>query len=800
MADNDTAEVRLTAQTDPLKSGVDAAAAAVARAFRSMREAITGLGADSRRTSDQVAADTARIGNAAKSAADAVGGSFAAMGRGTVAVAGVIGGIIATIAMARQGINTMAALKEEVHGLELALGMTSEQATEQAIALRLAGSSAEHYTAMALRVGQQIRTNSEEFERLNVKIRDARGEFLPLDEILRNVYTRMQDFKAGTDQQLFAMTTVGRSAKDFARDMENLGAVTDRAKQIVAELGVEMGPDKQAALESYQVNMRALSIIMEQFSVKVGEQLLPTFVRFTAWLAGPASSALGAFVTLIKAVGTALVVLDATFAVIGSQIGIVLGAITRQFELLGSVLKALATGNLSALATAVKLSLDNVKTLVATGVTDIAQRVMQAKATIDGIWSAPTRSNTPAATKSGGESFILKPKAGAAERDDRLSAWRDELRQLQEAEGYFREYSKAQEAQFWRDKLAMIAGNGEREIRLRREVGRLVFEAEKANAREQLQTQLAQYQRMIDAAENDKDAQIRLAEQRAALVRATYGEESKEYERALDQMLRLRQQWTRREQDLMAVRTRMMQERASFEVELERMTAEQGVATRQISAEQQMAIEANLETRLYTIRRNLLETQRAQLDSRTREYAELTAEIERLEQDHQLKLTQISNAAAKERARMQIEASRAVEDSFGTMLQDLASNTKSLKDALLDMFRSIEREISRLAAQNIGKALFGAGTSGGGFLNSVFGSLFGGLPSFDVGTAYVPRDMVAVVHQGERIVPASENRPGGAGSMIVNQHFAITGAADARSQGQLAAAAAMGLHRARRNI
>ena len=42
-------------------------------------------------------------------------------------------------------------------------------------------------------------------------------------------------------------------------------------------------------------------------------------------------------------------------------------------------------------------------------------------------------------------------------------------------------------------------------------------------------------------------------------------------------------------------------------------------------------------------------------------------------------------------------------------------------------------------------------SSGGGFL-----SVLGGLLSFDVGTDSVPRDMVAMIHQGEIIVPATE--------------------------------------------
>jgi hypothetical protein len=46
--------------------------------------------------------------------------------------------------------------------------------------------------------------------------------------------------------------------------------------------------------------------------------------------------------------------------------------------------------------------------------------------------------------------------------------------------------------------------------------------------------------------------------------------------------------------------------------------------------------------------------------------------------------------------------------------------------------------------------------------------LMAAVPSFEVGTSYVPRTGLAMIHQGERIIPASQNRPGAGSSITVN--------------------------------
>jgi hypothetical protein len=78
----------------------------------------------------------------------------------------------------------------------------------------------------------------------------------------------------------------------------------------------------------------------------------------------------------------------------------------------------------------------------------------------------------------------------------------------------------------------------------------------------------------------------------------------------------------------------------------------------------------------------------------------------------------------------------------------------------------------------------GAAGGGAGGIAELLGDF--ALDDFATGTPYVPQTGPYLLHQGERVVPASQNTGGGGMSLVINQSFAA--GTDAKTVNQAAVA------------
>lgn len=160
----------------------------------------------------------------------------------------------------------------------------------------------------------------------------------------------------------------------------------------------------------------------------------------------------------------------------------------------------------------------------------------------------------------------------------------------------------------------------------------------------------------------------------------------------------------------------------------------------------------------------------------------------------QVQAEQSRAALAKLRAESELLAERfntVLSDSFAGAFSDFITGTKTASEAFKSFATSVVNEISKIYAKQLATQIVGGGTGGaGGLLSGLFSGLFGGggtggsigygtidptqsgiVGSFAVGTDYVPRTGLAMIHQGEAIIPASENRGDwGGGVNIVNHN------------------------------
>jgi flagellar hook-basal body complex protein FliE len=107
------------------------------------------------------------------------------------------------------------------------------------------------------------------------------------------------------------------------------------------------------------------------------------------------------------------------------------------------------------------------------------------------------------------------------------------------------------------------------------------------------------------------------------------------------------------------------------------------------------------------------------------------------------------------------------------------------KSSFSDMVNSMLKDLARLALQ---KSIFDplvegiSGSLGGsGGIGGFFKSL---LPGFANGTEYVPKDMIANIHQGERVLTREENRnysQGMSGNVSVNVNVNSDGSSSVQS-------------------
>jgi hypothetical protein len=349
----------------------------------------------------------------------------------------------------------------------------------------------------------------------------------------------------------------------------------------------------------------------------------------------------------------------------------------------------------------------------------------------------------PAGTESGTGGGAKKA------RDDRMSIWRDELRQRLEAEGNFFNDSKAEELAFWQQKLAMVSSGTQNDLKLRREVNAQIFSLERALARQTEQEAI-----------EEQTYKMRVAD-------AVYAGKKQHLD---------------------------------AEIKLGKITAEEGIAQeRRLLDEKQALDEEYFNAKLSAAEKDLT-TSKKILEQEYLAHQEYVNKLQALDD----KLAEDQKKAADKAMRPFVQAFDSIGSAFGNLVTGMVTRSGTIQSGLKKLWDAILGDFGKLISEMISKWLasglmnlgFGASAGAGAGLGSVlaagFGALFGfsggGIVPSAAGGWAVPSfqggGVLSMLHSNEMVLPADISKglqgmiaSGGGGS--VNLHF--HGPADAPS-------------------
>lgn len=815
MADN--VEVRLGSDVGPAKSGMEDASRSIQSSLQAIQKSLDTFGSTNKRTTEEAIKNNADLSRTFLELKASATGGFDGIIGVIERFKGVwlsLAGLLAGGALWKSSVDEMLRFEEEVRKIQIVFGMMSDQATTTAISLKILGKSGDDFAAMGMKLARQIKMDEQGIKDLGVQTRDtATGALLPLDVIMQNGFKTMQDYRAGADQDIVALKLFGRGVGDVVETMIRLPAAQQRAIELQKELGITMDPAHQAEIEGYRLELGAFQVILGSIGERIGAAVLPQLMNLARYFNDVGPSAAEFIVNAIKLV---VATIDAMATGAKEDYLIVRNAwenITIAAVALWDGIKAAFTiGGPTVAQIWEKM---NARILANTLKTNAEVLGLEHDLILRIAALNEKRTSAPGAIpgfKSGGRSAPTG-KGGGAESDvsgfeASLKASENYYNNLKLNQGSFEVWSEEMTRDYWAQVLN-FANLSEKD---REAITNKFYDAERKVQQRSFAAYIASLEADKAALGHNIDAKIAIEEKEYALIVQRYGTESPEAESAYKKLVDLRQQLADQRNRIADAEAKMDEARAKHTYDMAKLSADQQLALRQINTQQRLAIEQKYLDDEYAIElaavNKRIALMQADPNSNPEELARLEAQKLKIVQDYETKATQIANQAELDRMQYVLQAEQAVQNTFATMLTDLMDRTKSWKQVMLDAVNSITKALNDLVAKKLAEQIFGAGTGGNSILGSLFSGLFGAgaspaggggfsIPAFDVGTPYVPRDTLALVHRGEAIIPAAQNRGRAGGSPLsVTNHFHIVGPVDSRTQDQIAAASARATQRA----
>lgn len=340
-----------------------------------------------------------------------------------------------------------------------------------------------------------------------------------------------------------------------------------------------------------------------------------------------------------------------------------------------------------------------------------------------------------------------KKKTGSG-KSDAMKAWEEELKRMLASEAfYFKDSTKAELA-FWEAKKKLVRAGSTDETTIIDNIGKLKKKLAQDGLREQLDNLEAQQR----AARDNAAEQIRIENEKAELIKKTYGEDSEQFRRALQDKDEAAREFADKERtrarDIADFKARMLQADQQLAADLASQKnadairqIEQDAAAGRITDQQkrdrikqihldEVNQERTHQEALFQIRLKALEDELRLLGVGTEAARKAAQDIEELKADHarDQKRTDGQEASIYKQADLDnADAMLQKTQQLSSLLNQMWDNPReALKSLVSDLLTGLATAIAQATILKNTVAQTGGGGGLGGILKTAIGSVFGG--------------------------------------------------------------------------
>jgi hypothetical protein len=159
-------------------------------------------------------------------------------------------------------------------------GVSAEQASRWVIQANHVGTSAETVANGMAILAKNLYSNTAEFEKWGIKVRDNAGNFRDLDDIISQIRTTAQEMGDGAKTTAMEMALLGKSGKELHDFLMVSNDEMERTINLARELGLELNDLSKDKIEQTTRNLNDLKLVSNALGLQITEKVLPPFISF----------------------------------------------------------------------------------------------------------------------------------------------------------------------------------------------------------------------------------------------------------------------------------------------------------------------------------------------------------------------------------------------------------------------------------------------------------------------------------------------------------------------------------------